>query len=140
MNLFTHDRLHISVEEFKGQKYIKEIWIGILTTTLFRELINESLTIYKKYLPKLKQEDEQFLLLADVSKLELISDKDIEWLTDEVNPQYEGLGFTHQAVIIPAGFFAQESVQNYEGETPKGGFDTRLFGNSKEGLSWFFQA
>ncbi|QSE97428.1 hypothetical protein [Fulvivirga lutea] len=135
MRLFSHEKLTISVEETQGLKYIKEEWSGILTSTIFHKLIYQSLDIYKKELKALKGKNDHFLLLADVSKLELISSKDIEWLTDEINPKYEELGFTKQAVIVPKSQMAQTTVAEYEGQT--GGFDTKMFTDELAAKRWF---
>lgn len=135
MRLFSNEKLTISIEETQGKKYIKEAWTGVLTTTIFQDLIHQSLEIYKVELPNLIKEGEKFLLLADVSKLEIINAKDIAWLTDEINPKYEKLGFTDQAVIIPKSQMAKSTVAEYEGVT--GGFNTKMFVDELSSLRWF---
>lgn len=135
MRLLSHKQLTVSVEETQGVTYIKEVWSGILTPTIFHKLVHQSLDIYKKKVKELKGEKNKFLLLADVSKLELISSKDIDWLTDEINPQYEAFGFTEQAVIVPKSQSAQTTVSEYEGKT--GSFDTRMFLDELSAIRWF---
>jgi len=117
--------------------YIYEVWSGVHTSTVFRDLIARSLDLYEKYLPELLEENTSpfMLLFADVTKLELISAKDIDWLTNEINPKYEELGFTHQAVIQPKSQIAQKNVSEYEGEI--GGFQTRIFNNDLDARRWF---
>ncbi len=135
MRLFSHDKLVISIEEIQGIKYIKESWSGILTSTIFRELIGKSLIIYKAEIPKLKVDGAKFLLLADVSKLELINSTEIQWLTDEINPKYQSLGITEQAVIAPKSQIAKTTVSNYEGSTD--GFETKMFVEELVAIRWF---
>lgn len=135
MRLLSHKQLTVSVEETQGVTYIKEVWSGVLTPTIFHKLVNQSLDIYEASLKKLKGDQNKFLLLADVTKLEVISSKDIEWLSEEVNPKYEALGFTEQAVIVPKSQSAQSTVSEYEGVT--GGFNTRMFLDELSAIRWY---
>lgn len=137
MKLFTHNKLNISTEVMNEIDYIYEVWSGVHTSTAFRKLINQSLEIYKKIVPQLLERNSRLLLLADVSQLELISSKDIDWLTNEVNPKYEKLGFTHQAVIMPKSKIAQKTVSEYEGE--EGNFITRTFSDDLKARRWFME-
>ncbi len=135
MRLFKHEKLIITKEDINDIVYIKEIWSGVLSTTIFQKLINESLAIYRELIPKLKGDNKHFLLLADVTKLEIISSKDIQWLIDEVNMQYEVIGFTEQAVIVPKSQIAQNTVSEYEGIT--GNFNTKMFTEELTAIRWF---
>lgn len=135
MKLFKHEKLVITKEEINGVEYIKEVWSGVLSTTIFHKLVLESLKIYKEQIPLVKRDNKRFLLFADVSKLEIISSKDIQWLIDEVNLEYEKLGFTEQAVIVPKSQMAQTTVSEYEGMT--GNFNTKLFSEELAALRWF---
>ena len=135
MRLLSHKQLTVSVEETQGITYIKEVWSGVLMPTIFHKLVYQSLDIYKAKLKELKGNQKKFLLLADVTKLEIISSKDIEWLADEINPKYEALGFTEQAVIVPKSQSAQTTVSEYEGVT--GSFDTRMFLDELSAIRWY---
>ncbi|MTI40952.1 hypothetical protein [Fulvivirga lutimaris] len=135
MKLFKHEKLVITKEEINGVEFIKEVWSGVLSTTIFHKLVLESLKIYREQVPLIKGDSKRFLLFADVSKLEIISAKDIQWLIDEVNLEYEKLGFTEQAVIVPKSQIAQTTVSEYEGVT--GSFNTKLFSEELTALRWF---
>ncbi len=137
MRLLSHEKLVVTVEEIQNTAYIKEVWSGVFTSTVFRRLIEKSLEIYREKVPQLKLNEMNFLLFADVTMLELISAKDIDWLSNEVNLQYEEIGFTHQAVIVPKSSIAQGTVANYEGETVAGGFNTKLFPDELSALRWY---
>lgn len=137
MKLFTHNKLTISTEVMNHIDYIYEVWSGVHTSTAFRKLINQSLEIYEEVVPQLLKRNNNLLLLADVSQLELISSKDIDWLTEEVNPKYEEIGFTHQAVIMPKSKIAQKTVSEYEGEA--GNFVTRTFPDDLKARRWFME-
>jgi len=137
MKLFSDNKLSISTESMNQESYMSEIWSGVHTSTVFRSLVAQSLNLYEKYVPQLleKNESPYLLLFADVTKLELISANDIEWLTNEVNPRYKELGFTHQAVIQPKSQIAQKNVSKYEGNID--GFETRIFNNDLDARRWF---
>ena len=137
MRLFAHDRLVISIEEVQGRKYIKEKWSGVLNASIFHKLIHHSLDLYRQHLPSITTHDARLLLLADVTRIEIISPKDIEWLTEEINPIYEQLGFTHQAVLVPKSQIAQHTVSEYEGIS--GNFITKMFVNELDGVRWFLE-
>lgn len=139
MKLFTDNMLNISLEDLQGQSYFKEVWSGILAGKRFRELIMQSIEIYEKHIPQINRESEKLLLFADVSDIDMINNKEIEWLEKEVNPIYEKLGFTHQAVIMPRSFFAQNMVKNYEGVSESGRFTTNMFSDELTALRWFFR-
>ena len=135
MKLFKHEKLVITKEEINGVEFIKEVWSGVLSTTIFHKLVLESLKIYREQVTLVKGDNKRFLLFADVSKLEIISAKDIQWLVDEVNLEYVKIGFTEQAVIIPKSQVAQTTVSNYEGQT--GAFITKLFAEELSAMRWF---
>jgi hypothetical protein len=135
MKLFKHEKLVITKEEINGVEFIKEVWSGVLSTTIFHNLILESLKIYREQVPLIKRDSKRFLLFADVSKLEIISAKDIQWLIDEVNLEYEKIGFTEQAVVVPKAQIAQTTVSEYEGVT--GSFNTKLFSEELKAIRWF---
>ncbi|MEQ8241960.1 hypothetical protein [Fulvivirga sp.] len=135
MKLFKHEKLVITKEEINGVEFIKEVWSGVLSTTIFHNLVLESLKIYREQVPLIKRDSKRFLLFADVSKLEIISAKDIQWLIDEVNLEYEKIGFTEQAVVVPKAQIAQTTVSEYEGVT--GSFNTKLFSEELKAIRWF---
>jgi hypothetical protein len=139
MILYSDSICKVSIQQMKGQYYIAEEWSGILSGKSFRASIMKTLSIYEKQVPELKKEATKFLLYADTSGINMIADKEIDWLNTEINPIYERLGFTHQAVIMPASFFAQQPVKNYEGVSPSGHFTTNLFPDQLSALRWFFK-
>lgn len=139
MKLLTTNLLDISIEEMQGHSYIKEVWSGVLSGKRFRELILQSLELYAERVPGLKKDNTKFLLFADTSDIDMISEKEIEWLNTEINTKYEELGFTHQAVVMPKSFFAQQPIQNYEGVSESGKFTTNLFPDNLSALRWFFR-
>lgn len=138
MRLFTHPKLRITLEELNGISYIKEVWRGVFNSAVFRELIKNSLEIYKQEIPKIKQlKEDKLLLLADVRELELIREEDIDWLNNEVNALYEALGFTNQAVIAPVTELAYNIVEPYHSNAENKPFITKVFKSENEGIRWF---
>ncbi|WKK80878.1 hypothetical protein [Marivirga arenosa] len=138
MRLFTHPKLRITVEEINNIPYIKEVWRGVFNPEVFRDLIDTSLSIYAEEIKKHKVTGQsKFLLFADVTELEIIRAEEINWLESDINPQYEQLGFTHQAVIAPATKVASNKVEEYESDDDEAAFVTKVFKNHKEGLKWF---
>ncbi|MBK6264026.1 hypothetical protein JKA74_03170 [Marivirga sp. S37H4] len=138
MRLYTHPKLRITIEEIRGMPYIKEVWRGIFNPIVFRDLIGNSLEIYKTELPKIKMEDQtKFLLFADTKELELIRNEDITWLNEEINPKYEQLGFTHQAVIAPISQFASNKVDDYHTDDDNLPFVTKIFKEDSLAMKWF---
>ncbi|ADR20312.1 hypothetical protein MATR_20710 [Marivirga tractuosa] len=138
MRLYTHPKLRITVEEINNIPYIKEVWRGILNPVVFRELINVSLDIYAKEIKKHKiTGQDKFLLFADVTELEMIRQEEITWLDTEINPQYEKLGFTHQAVLSPITLIAANKVDEYNTDDEKAPFVTKVFRDHKKALKWF---
>ncbi|MFQ3215093.1 MAG: hypothetical protein ACI9XJ_001132 [Marivirga sp.] len=141
MRLYTHPKLRITVEELNGINYVKEVWRGVFNTIVFRDLVNNSLTIYEEELSKIKTDpNEKFLLFADVRELELIREEDITWLSEIVNPRYETLGFTHQAVIAPVTELASEIVDPYNSRIDNQPFVTKVFKNEGDGIKWFINS
>ncbi|MGM0582265.1 MAG: hypothetical protein ACQETL_16420 [Bacteroidota bacterium] len=140
MRLYTHPKLRITVEEINNIPYIKEVWRGILNPVVFRDLIDTSLNIYEKEISKHKITGQhKFLLFADVTELEMIRLEEITWLESEINPQYEKLGFTHQAVISPITELASNKVEEYNSEEDDAPFVTKVFKDHKKALKWFFE-
>ncbi|RUA33898.1 MAG: hypothetical protein DSY77_07930 [Bacteroidetes bacterium] len=138
MRLYTHPKLRITVEEINSIPYIKEVWRGILNPVVFRDLINTSLDIYAKEIKKYKiTGQDKFLLFADVTELEMIRQEEITWLDSEINPQYEKLGFTHQAVLSPITQLASNKVDEYNTEDDNAPFVTKTFKDHKKALKWF---
>lgn len=138
MRLYTHPKLRITVEEINNIPYIKEVWRGILNPVVFRDLIDTSLNIYRREIPKHKVTgQEKFLLFADVTELEMIRQEEITWLDSEINPQYEELGFTHQSVIAPITQIASNKVEEYDSSKDDAAFITKVFKDHKKALKWF---
>lgn len=138
MRLYTHPKLRITVEEINNIPYIKEVWRGILNPVVFRDLIDSSLDIYKREIPKHKiTGQEKFLLFADVTELEMIRKEEINWLETDINPQYEKLGFTHQAVLSPITQIASNKVDEYHSDEENAPFITKVFKDHKKALKWF---
>jgi hypothetical protein len=138
MRLYTHPKLRITVEEINNIPYIKEVWRGILNPVVFRDLIDSSLDIYKREIPKHKiTGQEKFLLFADVTELEMIRKEEINWLETDINPQYEKLGFTHQAVLSPITQIASNKVDEYHSDEENVPFITKVFKDHKKALKWF---
>ena len=140
MRLYTHPKLRITVEEINNIPYIKEVWRGILNPVVFRDLINTSLEVYAKEIKKHKiTGQDKFLLYADVTELEMIRLEEITWLDTEINPQYEKLGFTHQAVLSPITEIASNKVDEYNSEDENAPFVTKVFKEHKKALKWFLE-
>jgi hypothetical protein len=138
MRLFTHPKLRITIEEINSIPYVKEVWRGVFNPVVFRDLIDTSLEIYGSEIKKHKVTgQDKFLLFADVTELEMIRQEEITWLDSEINPQYEKLGFTHQAVIAPITQIASNKVDDYNTADEKTAFVTKVFRERKEGLKWF---
>jgi len=140
MRLYTHPKLRITVEEINNMPYIKEVWRGILNPVVFRDLIDTSLDIYTKEINRHKVTgQDKFLLFADVSELEMIRKEEITWLDSEINPQYEKLGFTHQAVLAPITQIASDKVEEYETDDEHAAFVTKVFRDRKKAFKWFLE-
>ncbi len=140
MRLYTHPKLRITVEEINNIPYIKEVWRGILNPVVFRDLINTSLEVYAKEIKKHKiTGQDKFLLYADVTELEMIRLEEITWLDTEINPKYENLGFTHQAVLSPITQIASNKVDEYNTEDENAAFVTKVFKDHKKALKWFLE-
>jgi hypothetical protein len=138
MRLYTHPKLRITVEEINNMPYVKEVWRGVFNSVVFRELIDTSLDIYIKEIKKHKVTgQDKFLLYADVTELEIIRQEEITWLDSEINPQYEKLGFTHQAVIAPITQIASDKVDEYNTADENAPFVTKVFRDHKKALKWF---
>lgn len=141
MRLYTHPKLRITVEEIDNIPYIKEVWRGVLNPVVFRDLINTSLEIYEKENKKHKITGQnKFLLYADVTELEMIRQEEITWLESEINPQYERLGFTHQAVLSPITQIASNKVDEYNSANDDAPFITKIFKDHKTALKWFLDS
>jgi hypothetical protein len=138
MRLYTHPKLRITVEEINNIPYIKEVWRGILNPVVFRDLIDTSLEIYTTEINKHKVTGQRnFLLFADVTELEMIRIEEITWLESEINPQYEELGFTHQAILPPKTEIASNKVDEYQSDDENAPFVTKVFKDHKKALKWF---
>jgi hypothetical protein len=137
MILYNHQKLKIILVEKNGIKYLAEVWSGFINSNLFRELLQKSIEIYKSNIDKIKEPDGKVLLYADTSKIEVITKEDLSWCAENINPLYEEMGFTHQAVIMPERFFGQQSIKSYEEISKSGKMLTNVFKNEKEALDWF---
>ncbi|SMG15525.1 hypothetical protein SAMN05661096_00778 [Marivirga sericea] len=138
MRLYTHPKLRITIEEISSIPYVKEVWRGVFNPVVFRDLIDTSLDIYRQEIKKHKVTgQDKFLLYADVTELEMIRQEEITWLDSEINPQYEKLGFTHQAVIAPVTQIASDKVDEYNTADENAPFVTKVFRDHKKAIKWF---
>ena len=140
MQLYTHPKLKLSIEEVDGIKYFKKIWSGIVNTVVFRDLIKNTLKIYKREIPKLNNPTDKILIMTDASGLELIRREDIVWLMEEIEPIYGELGLTHQALIPPKAMRIQDLVDLYVGSREEVTFHNYPFLTEEEGIAWYLES
>ena len=69
----------------------------------------------------------------------MIRQEEISWLESEINPQYEKLGFTHQAVLSPITEIASNKVDEYNTVDDNATFITKVFKDHKKALKWFLE-
>ena len=137
MKLYTHPKLDISIEEVDGIKYFKEVWSGIINTVVFRDLIKITLKIYENEIPKLNNPTNKVLIVSDSREIELIRQEDIEWVMEEIEPIYEKMGITHQALLPPKAFRIQDLIDLYVGSREEVDFHNYPFKTEKEGVDWY---
>jgi hypothetical protein len=137
MQLLNHPKLKITIEAKGGFSYIKESWIGLINSDTFRSLLLKSIDLYRMNVPGLKPYDGKILLYGDASRMEVIKLEDMEYLATYINPLYEEVGITHQAVIMPKDFLSQQSVKNYEEFSKSGKMLTNVFVTEEEAMKWY---
>ncbi len=136
--LYTHPKLRITIEEFNGDPYIKEVWRGIFNPIVFRDLIGNSLSIYQKHLPHIRlPHQKHFLLFGDTRDLELIRDEEIDWFNEVIYPKYEALGITHQAIVQPISQYASGKVNDVNTAEDYEPFKTKVFREESDAFKWF---
>ncbi len=136
--LYTHPKLRITIEDFNGNPYLKEVWRGIFNPIVFRDLIGNSLSIYQKHLANIRlAHQDKFLLFADTRDLELIRDEEIDWFNEMIYPKYEALGISHQAIVQPVSQYASSKVNDVNTEEHYEPFKTKVFKEESAAFKWF---
>jgi hypothetical protein len=88
-------------------------------------------------LPGIEPYEGKILLLADASRMEVLKNDDMVWLASEINPQFEEMGITHQAIILPKDFLSQQMVRLYEETSKNSRLNIQVFTNKEDAIKWF---
>ncbi|MCC5919078.1 MAG: hypothetical protein LAT68_01540 [Cyclobacteriaceae bacterium] len=138
--LYEHENLKIFKVAVDSFEYFHEEWSGMSTSDHFKGLIYESLAVYSKHFDGFRfYKNNKCLLLADVSLHEIVKKEDMAWLAEEINPKYEALGFTHQALLMPLSFIGQMNVKKYEDLSTQIQLKTVMLNTENEALEWFLR-
>lgn len=108
-------------------------WLGFLTSKDFREAIIKLVELLAKHSPNFGKLN----MLADTRKLNVVSPKDLDWINEEINPQYVKSGASFEAFVIPEDIFGEKSVKKYiESTTSEGIFTVKMFTTIEEAKEW----
>ena len=133
MKLFENEYVILSIDE---QVPCLE-WIGkkgFLPSDKFRKSEEKSLQLYREYhgtYPGMQW-------LADTRKVGAVSPEDMQWVTDEILPQFVAMGLTKEAFITPAKEFGKMTVSYYKstvGQPPA----IRMFKSVEAAKKWLGQ-
>lgn len=104
-------------------------WTGLFVHGIeFREIHDEMIRLLK-----LKQSD---TIIADASKMQIITPDDHEWILNNWYPRALEAGFRFQALIVSKGSFAEYSIRSLVEEYDHNRIQTISFHNYEEACDW----
>jgi hypothetical protein len=109
-------------------KYVTMTWEGYATSSEFREGTELMLnTLIQNKCSK---------VLADVSKMVLISREDQLWLETNFLPRANRFGFTKIALIQPTSYFNKVAIETINSRIDKKKISLMVFENGEEAKHW----
>lgn len=108
-------------------------WYGFIKSDDFRIAILKLVDLLRAYRPQYSS----LSMLADTRELGILTRADVEWVAQEVNPQYLEAGATHEAFVLSKDEFGKLSVTRYVTKTnDEGEFVVRMFDSVQAAKEW----
>ena len=133
MKLFENEYVILSIDEqvpcleWTGKK-------GFLPSQIFRRSEEKSLQFYSEY----HETYPAMQWLVNAREIGVVSPADMQWVADEILPQFVAMGLTKEAFVIPVKEFGKMSV-SYYGSTVGQSMDIRIFENIEAAKKWLKQ-
>ena len=107
-------------------------WKKYASSEQFRLTHEQAVEAYLKYAP----EHKQLHWLSDSRKFVMVSEDDIKWVVDEINPKLYEAKLKYMAFVIPESEFAKTSVGDYQKNTNKDQIEIRNYKTVEEAKEW----
>lgn len=130
MKLFENDAVVISLDN--TVPCLEWIGKGPLQSQTFRESEEQSLHFYREYKPDYPQLE----WFVDARKIGSLLPDDIEWVAQEILPQFEKAGLTKEAFVIPEKALGRFVVKEYSEHSASGKVTIRMFASAEEAKEW----
>jgi hypothetical protein len=107
-------------------------WKKYASSEQFRLTHDQAVEAYLKYAP----EHKQLHWLSDSRKFVMVSEDDINWVVDEINPKLYEAKLKYMAFVIPESEFAKTSVGDYQRNINKDKIEIKNFSTVEEAKEW----
>ncbi|MCK9424528.1 MAG: STAS/SEC14 domain-containing protein [Ignavibacteriaceae bacterium] len=107
-------------------------WKKYASSEQFRLTHEQAVEAYLKNAP----EHKQLHWLSDTRKFVMVSEDDIKWVVDEINPKLYEAKLKYMAFVIPESEFAKTSVGDYQRDINKDKIEIKNFSTVEEAKEW----
>ncbi len=106
-----------------------------VSSETFRESELESLRFYRQYKPKYPTLE----WFVDARKMRSLLQEDVEWVTEEILPQFEAAGLTKEVFVMPEQALGRFVVKDYSEKSKSGKVTIRMCASAEEAKAWLKQ-
>lgn len=130
MKLFENDDVLVGLDE--NVPCLE--WIGKrpLHSEAFRESEEKSLQFYRQH----KTQYPALEWYVDARKIRSVSSEDLEWVANEILPQFEAVGLTKEAFVMPESALGRFAVKDYSEKSQSGKVTFRMFASETDAKAW----
>lgn len=130
MKLFENESVIVSIDE--SIPCLE--WIGkrALNSQAFRESEKQSLAFYQKYKPKYPTLE----WFVDARKIRSLLPEDVEWVAQEILPQFAVAGLTKEVFVIPESAIGRFVVKDYTDLATGKTVEIQAFASVEDAKNW----
>lgn len=126
ISMYLDDSLPCIVKEWKGftpKQAFKDILLSLVSLILEERKTYTNLKV-----------------VADSRQLKVLSPDTLDWLSNEIHPQYLKNGITKKAFVEPEDYFGKVSLEFYISQSNKNGeIEMAMFKDLDEAKNWLLQ-
>ena len=130
MTLFENNAVLISLDV--TVPCLEWIGKGALDSQTFRESEEKSLRFYREYKPQYPQLE----WYVDARKVGSLVPADVDWVAQEILPQFEAAGLTKEVFVMPEKALGRFVVREYSEQSQSGKVTIRMFASAEHAKNW----
>lgn len=130
MKLFENKSVIISIDELIP--CLEWIGKGPLNSQTFRESEEKSLAFYQEYKPKYPALE----WFVDARKIRSLAPEDVEWVAQEILPQFAAAGLTKEVFVLPESAIGRFVVRDYTDLATGKKVEIQAFVSVEEAKNW----